>query len=504
MVSDGERDTPISPKGARLRHFFDTINAPALALNPEGRVLLASERFAAMVKLPREQLEGVAFEQFIAPQERSRFQRLLAQSEAVRGSAGEVVLRRNDDESLFAHIALRRLRRPFPDVILLLCLDTTHHHHVADRLRRERAELEARVQERTAELAEANNALQEANRALAAQKALLESVLDQSPDPLVVVDVRRRILLANSAARQLGDTDPSGASLDVAQGPLGRLSEADGRPIGPDEASLVKALHGEACLGREVHVAQPNGAARTFLVSTMPLLDDQRRIVGAVSTSTEVTHLRKTEGKAPPAFEDKDILLREMRHRFRNNLAILASLLGLQSDSVTSEEARAALEESRQRVYSMARLQDQLHHGGSAEPVRMDIYLDVLMGTLTQAYGRPGIEVSVNAQGVILDAGRADSVGLIVNELVTNAFKHAFPKGRAGEILVAMEDDGEDYRLRVWDTGVGFLSDGDLEQRSSFGLRLVNLLVRRLHGSLSIETAAGSQVIIRFPAHRKE
>jgi PAS domain S-box-containing protein len=498
MVGDREQETPGVQKGARLHHFFDTVNASTAALSLEGILLSASPRFAEMLKKPREELIGTPFEQFVAPQERSRFQRLLTQSNAVRGSSGEVILRRSDDESLYAHLALRRLRRPFPDVILLLCVDTTHHHHTAERLGRERAELAAQVEERTAELAASNNALQAAHRALAVEHAVLQSALEQLPDALIIVDTERHILLANSAARQLGDLMPSGLSPDPAQHALQRLFDLDGRPIDPDHVPILKALRGEPCLGQDIRVVHPNGEERTYLVNALPLFDDTKHIVGVISNAADVTHLRQPDAALPAS-----LLLREMRHRFRNNLAFLSSLLGLQSDSVTSEEARKALEESRQRVYSMARLQDHLHHGRSEEPVRMTTFLNDVVTALARAYGHPAIQVCVEAGDVLLEMERANSVGLIVNELVTNAFKHAFPDERQGRIAVNLEEIGENYRLRVRDTGVGFLYDRNLERNSSFGLRLVHLLVRRLDGTLSIEATAGTQFTVIFPVKVK-
>jgi two-component sensor histidine kinase len=112
--------------------------------------------------------------------------------------------------------------------------------------------------------------------------------------------------------------------------------------------------------------------------------------------------------------------------------------------------------------------------------------------------------VCVEAGDVLLEVERANSIGLIVNELVTNAFKHAFPDERLGRIAVNLEEIGEDYRLCVRDTGVGFLSDRNLERSPSFGLRLVDLLVRRLDGTLSIDATAGTQFTVMFPVKVKK
>ncbi len=134
----------------------------------------------------------------------------------------------------------------------------------------------------------------------------------------------------------------------------------------------------------------------------------------------------------------------------------------------------------------------------------MGDYLDGLVATLARSYGRPTIQVSVSADAVTLDPERASSVGLIVNELVTNAFKHAFREAGAGEIGVGLEEIGEEYRLHVWDTGMGFPRDHSPEHGASFGLRLVNLLVRRLDGTLSKDATAGSRFTITFPIKPRE
>jgi two-component sensor histidine kinase len=145
----------------------------------------------------------------------------------------------------------------------------------------------------------------------------------------------------------------------------------------------------------------------------------------------------------------------------------------------------------------MAKLQDQLRTAGRAA-VRMREYLQSLVQTLEESYGRPGIMLAVAVAPLTLDADRASWVGLILTELVTNAFKHAFPGSQPGRIAVALEHAGERYLLRVADTGVGLPVGLDLEQQASVGLRLVHLLSERLHGEVAITTEGGTAFTVRF------
>jgi two-component sensor histidine kinase len=145
----------------------------------------------------------------------------------------------------------------------------------------------------------------------------------------------------------------------------------------------------------------------------------------------------------------------------------------------------------------MAKLQDQLRTTGRAT-IRMQEYLQSLVQTLEESYGRPGVALGVAVAPLTLDADRASWVGLILTELVTNAFKHAFPANQPGRIEVRLDRLGERYVLSVADTGAGLPVGLDVERQPSVGLRLVHLLSERLRGELTTTAREGTTFTVSF------
>jgi two-component system, sensor histidine kinase PdtaS len=171
----------------------------------------------------------------------------------------------------------------------------------------------------------------------------------------------------------------------------------------------------------------------------------------------------------------------------------------MQADAAKSEEARAALEESRSRVHSMARLQECLYQSLEAGAVHMADYLRDLGQTLRKAYGRPEVGVAVDVEEIVLDVERALSCGLLVNELATNGFKHAFPQGYAGEITISLRREGERYVLMVADTGLGLPPALDIETASSLGMRIIRTVRQKLHGALAVKRTPHTEFSLAFP-----
>jgi PAS domain S-box-containing protein len=342
-----------------------------------------------------------------------------------------------------------------------------------------------------------------AERALATQKALLETVLDHMTDGVVVCDTDTRVLYANPAAGEIAPKSPDGDRPPLLKD-WGQLCDPDGRPIAYAELPVTRGLQGEITAGREAHLVQSDGRVFALLVSAAPLRGPRQEMIGCLVTFADLGALRRTQADLRIAVEDRELLLRELRHRFRNNLQLLSSLLGMQGDFARSDEARTLLEESRLRVHSMAKVQDQLYRSADRSQVRMDEYLGTLVQALEEAFGRPGIRLTVTAQDLTLDQDQANPVGLIVTELVTNAFKYAFPDGRPGDITVVLERCEEGYILRIADTGAGMPASLHPEHASSLGLRLVHLLARRLQASVAVQTEAGTTFTLRFPGQRSE
>ena len=208
---------------------------------------------------------------------------------------------------------------------------------------------------------------------------------------------------------------------------------------------------------------------------------------------------QKAAAALSAALAAKDVLLQEVHHRVKNNLQTISSLLNLQAETLP-DIAQQALEESQRRIRSMALVHEQLY--GAQDPGELDFaeYTRSLTSDLMIAYrgGREGVSLRLELEPVLLGANQAISCGLILNELVTNSFKHAFPESR-GEILVELHSPGDgEVALRVADDGVGLPPGFDWRESNSLGLRIVAVLTRQLAGTLVHHPGAGASFTLTF------
>ncbi len=202
------------------------------------------------------------------------------------------------------------------------------------------------------------------------------------------------------------------------------------------------------------------------------------------------------------ALKEKDVLLREMHHRVKNNLNVVASLLSLQTDQVRSaDDAIEALTESRNRIFSMALVHEDLYKTEALSQVKMDNYIHSLISELSGFYNTDGrIQVSMEVDESHLDIVHAVPIGIVINELLTNAFKHAFPDREKGFLKIEFRADGSQHILSVHDNGIPLPQNFDMQKGESLGLKLVHVLAKQLDGELSVHRAETKEFRLKFTA----
>jgi two-component sensor histidine kinase len=211
---------------------------------------------------------------------------------------------------------------------------------------------------------------------------------------------------------------------------------------------------------------------------------------------------KEAQDQMQAALREKEILLREIHHRVKNNLQVISSLLNLQAGGMSDEKALEMLKESQNRVRSMALVHEQLHRSRELSGISFPEYVRNLTASLFSSYGIDSHEIALDlhVEEACLPIDIAVPCGLIVQELVSNALKYAFPQGRQGEITISMERLASSGRwvLRVADNGIGLPPGVDLNTASSLGLRLVRILAEQLNGSVSWTPRPGSEFRISF------
>lgn len=202
------------------------------------------------------------------------------------------------------------------------------------------------------------------------------------------------------------------------------------------------------------------------------------------------------------SLQEKETLLQEVHHRVKNNLQIVSSLLKLQADSLSDKNAASLLRESQQRVLSMALIHERLYARKHMAAIEFDSYARTLVHELVYSYaGRAGnVTGRILPPQILLSIGQAIPCGLILNELVTNALKYAYPETGKGEVVVELHESPEGrIRLAVSDQGRGLPEAFDFRTAKSLGLRIVDVLAKQLGGTLTVERGPTTKFILDFP-----
>ncbi|MBN2389664.1 MAG: PAS domain S-box protein [Anaerolineae bacterium] len=213
----------------------------------------------------------------------------------------------------------------------------------------------------------------------------------------------------------------------------------------------------------------------------------------------EIAERAQVEAKIKASLKEKEILLQEIHHRVKNNLQVISSLLNLQSQGIQDEKILEIFQESQDRIRSMALIHERLYRSSDLARVDFAEYIRNLASSLVHSYRSRAVRLDLQATDIYLSIDDAVPCGLIVNELISNALKHAFVDGREGEICVMMQQlADQQVKLVVRDNGVGLPSDVDYMNTGSLGLQLVTMLVQQLGGTIEIRNNAGAEFEIMF------
>jgi PAS domain S-box-containing protein len=318
-----------------------------------------------------------------------------------------------------------------------------------------------------------------------------------------------RIVDANPAAERI-----LGLSLDQMRGrtsldPRWRAIHEDGTDYpGETHPAMVAVQTGSAVQNVMMGVFNPKTEKYHWInVNAIPQyrLGEQTPFQ-VYAMFEDITKRKQAEEQVQASLREKEVLLKEIHHRVKNNLQIVSSLLNLQSQTVKDRSSLEVLRESQNRIRSMALIHEKLYRSKDLARVDFSEYVHDLSTFLFRSYQADSSAVSLRvnaARDVQLGIDTAIPCGLIVNELVSNALKHAFPGGRAGEVWVELARTGGNMlTLVVRDNGVGFPASEDYRHTQSLGLQLVNTLVDQLEGSLELDPGGGTTFKIMFAGPR--
>jgi hypothetical protein len=258
----------------------------------------------------------------------------------------------------------------------------------------------------------------------------------------------------------------------------------------------------------EYRLRRADEAYRWIVDTGVPRVEPDGTLSGYIGSCIDLTERKEMEDELRKTLKEKESLLREVHHRVKNNLQVISSLLNLQMATIKDAQVAQLFKECQVRISSIALLHDTLHRSNDLSSINMPEYLRTLTGHVCRSYGvdPSHLTLELAVEDIAFDVDTGLTCGLIVDELVSNCLKHAFPNGRAGRVTVELRtENGEWSLLRVSDDGVGLPLDGVLNNPDSLGLELVSLMADKLDGTVSLQSGMGTEWHVRFrPARYQE
>jgi PAS domain S-box-containing protein len=359
-------------------------------------------------------------------------------------------------------------------------------------IRKRNKKLEERVAERTAKL---QKEIIEHKRT-EQEKDMLAQAIKSTSECVSITDMDNIIIFVNNAFLKT-----YGYSKREVLGKHISILRAEQDNFETLQKDIIETTMNKRVWQGELMNRRKDGSTFPILLSTSLVRDKTGKPSTLIGVAKDITERKRIESQIKESLNEKEVLLKEIHHRVKNNMQVISSLLNLQSGYIKDEQTRELFKESQDRVRSMALIHEKLYQ--SADLARVDFaeYIRNLTEYLFNSYGANSAKVAIktDVDSVSLGINAAIPCGLIINELVSNALKHAFPENRGGEICIDLRRRDGTFELVVSDDGVGFPNDVDFRNTESLGLQLVNTLTSQLGGTIELEAnGSGTRFVIGF------
>jgi PAS domain S-box-containing protein len=470
----------------QLRVFVNAMPGPAALFSREGRILLANPAFAGYLDKPVEAIVGADIRSYLPSRDIEKSDWFV--QEAIRKK--EAVHFEIEIEGKTLFMSLYPVLGSDGEVIQLglLVVDIS-----------ERKQIEEALRDSQTKLAEAMDL------------AHLVNWEFDVPTGIFTFNDRFYAMYGTTAEREGGYRMPA---------------EVYAREfVHPDDANLVANEVNKAIAATdpdytrqvEHRIIRRGGEIRYIIVRTAITKDAEGRTVRTHGANQDITEHKQAEElrrhfteeleqqvrsrtqELETSLNEKVVLLREVHHRVKNNFQIIISLLSLQSRDIGDEKVTRAMRESQNRIRAMAFVHETMYSSADFARIDLESYVKYLTTQLFTFFEvRPGtISLILDIKNIFIDINTAIPLGLVINELVSNSLKHAFPEGRKGCITISIVDDQKGLTLTFRDNGIGFPAGFDWKTTKTFGFSLIRILIDQLDGTLEQEPSEGTLFIIR-------
>lgn len=352
--------------------------------------------------------------------------------------------------------------------------------------------IEVKSKDEVGNLAEEFNRMAENLSKTTVSRNFMDDIIESMADSLIVTDDKGTIQRVNSSTVKMLGYDEN---------------ELEGNPLSfifADKDEISNYLKSGTGLEHyEARYLKKNGDTIPVSLSMGPIHKSNGTQQGMVCLASDISQRKEAEEQITKSLKEKEILLAEIHHRVKNNLAVISGLLQMQIWETKDETAETALKDSQLRVQSIALVHEKLYQSESLSFIQFDRYVRDLLQAISSTYmdTHGSIEIVTDLEDIGLNINQAIPCSLLLNELIVNAFKHAFEDdAKSGNIFVNIQKQKDTVCMQVKDDGIGFPEDFDLENASSLGMTLINTLIQQLQGEIEVKNDGGAIFEVTFEA----
>jgi PAS domain S-box-containing protein len=327
-------------------------------------------------------------------------------------------------------------------------------------------------------------------------------ILESTSEGIYGVDLKGNCTFINKAATQMLKLEPE-ECLNKNLHDLVHHSHKDKSIYPLEECPIQNSLiKNENCQRSDEVFWRADGSYFPVEYSVSPIIE-QNVVKGAVITFKDITEVKKAAQLIQNSLLEKDILIKEIHHRVKNNMQIISSLLNLQSRNIEEKKALDILKESQNRIRSMALVHEKLYQTKDLMHINLADYVKELSANLINSYQKHSnyVDLTIETDEIFLSIDNSIYLGLIINELLTNSLKHAFSDRKNGIVKIIIKNVDGIMLLSVKDNGVGMPKNFKIDETERLGFQIVNSLIIQLNGKLEIISNGGTEIKISFPAH---